>query len=272
MKEFKGYNLIEKANILKEYKNENLLYVDNKIVLKDDATEGYLESCEIETNEFDIACGSWACVTPKDSSVELLVRVYADGAWSKYLSYGTWELYKDNYYYDDKDDVAWINVDEIIVRNEKKATKVQYKVVLKKNGQESPRLSLVCITLRLQSVNSLELMQPLKEVKDVHLLPETVEYPVPRLNQNMVPVIGGEMCSATTTTMLLKYRGLDFADLAKTYSKVNEWGEFEHSYVATLVADPGHNAPTFGNWVYNTAVMGAFGFMLMLRECIHGKN
>ena len=36
MKEFKGYNLIEKANILKDYNNENLLYLDGKLVLKED--------------------------------------------------------------------------------------------------------------------------------------------------------------------------------------------------------------------------------------------
>ena len=260
MKEFKGYNLIEKANILKDYNNENLLYLDGKLVLKEDKQEGYVESCEIATDEFDIACGSWACVTPEGSSAELLVKVCVDGNWSKYFSYGVWQLYKDNYYYDDADEIAHINVDEILVKNGKKASAVQYKVVLRKEGKESPKLSLVCVTLRVQSVNSLALMKPLKEIKDIHLLPETVEYSVPRLNQNMVPVIGHEMCSATTTTMLLKYRGLDFSELAKTYKHHDTWGEFEHSYVAMLVADPGHNAPTFGNWVYNTAVMGAFGF------------
>ena len=77
------------------------------------------------------------------------------------------------------------------------------------------------------------------------------KYDVPKLNQNMVPVIGNQMCSATTTAMLLKYKGMDFSE--------ND-SEFEHRYVASLVADRGHNQPTYGNWVYNTVVMGGFGF------------
>ena len=67
----------------------------------------------------------------------------------------------------------------------------------------------------------------------------------------MVPVIGHEMCSATTTAMLLKFKGMSFKD---------KDSEFEHRYVASLVADEGHKSPTYGNWVYNTAVMGAFGY------------
>ena len=85
---------------------------------------------------------------------------------------------------------------------------------------------------------------------DVKGLPSIVWYDVPRLNQNMVPVIGHEMCSATTSAMLLKFKGFDFKD---------KDAEFEHRYVASLVADPGHRAPMYGNWVYNTAAMGAFG-------------
>ena len=44
MKEFKGYNLIEKANILKDYNNENLLYLDGKLVLKEDFRNYHYEN------------------------------------------------------------------------------------------------------------------------------------------------------------------------------------------------------------------------------------
>ena len=47
--------------------------------------------------------------------------------------------------------------------------------------------------------------------------------------------------------MLLKYKGLSFADK----------DEYEHRYIANLVVD--HSNDIFGNWVYNTVTMGAFG-------------
>ena len=50
--------------------------------------------------------------------------------------------------------------------------------------------------------------------------------------------------------MLLKYKGFDFT--GKGY-------DYEHEYMANLVADRGHNNPTYGNWSYNMITAGAFG-------------
>ena len=90
-------------------------------------------------------------------------------------------------------------------------------------------------------------------------LPSQADWDLPKLYQHDVRSVGGVICSPTTTTMLLKYRGLDFSEQAKTYKNASSWGVYEHGYIASLAADPGHNSPTYGNWTYNMAVAGAFG-------------
>jgi hypothetical protein len=77
---------------------------------------------------------------------------------------------------------------------------------------------------------------------------QEVVYDVPKLYQREVPQIGGSICSPTSVTMLLKYKGHSFTD--KGY-------DYEHEYIAIKAKDYGHDI--FGNWVYCVAVMGAHG-------------
>lgn len=236
-KVFRGHNCICDAHDLKDFTLENLAYVDEKIVLVDQSKEGVLLSPIVETLPFKEIVGSWACITTPESTCELMVSVGVNGKMSKFFTYGEWGLGKENIYYNQDDEDVKMSVDEIILKDGKLGTSFQFKVVMKKEA----KLSIVAMTLNLPDYE-----YPV----DVKGLPSIVWYDVPRLNQNMVPVIGHEMCSATTSAMLLKFKGFDFKD---------KDAEFEHRYVASLVADPGHHAPTFGNWVYNTATMGAFG-------------
>lgn len=239
---FHKINLIDDANTMFEGLNENVVLENNVIKLKDNEKEGFIESNEITCDGFTKMVCSWVAITDKTKTVEVMIKVRVDGVWSKYLSYGAWGLGRENYYYNDEDELAEIYVDEIYIKNGKQADGVKYKVILRKDELVSPELKNICVMLH-SNVNN----YPYEG--DNSNLPDIVEYNVPRLNQNIVPVIGEEMCSATTTAMLLKYHGFDFS----------EFDEFEHRYVADLVADPGHNAPTYGNWAFNTAVIGAFG-------------
>ena len=236
-KVFKGHNCICDAQDLKDFQLENLAYVNEKIEVVDKEKEGVLVSPVIETLQFKEIVGSWACITSADSTCELLVSVGVDGKMSKFFTYGEWGLGKENWYENQDDEDAKMSVDEIILKDGKLANSFQFKVIMKKDAQ----LSIIALTLNIPNYE-----YPV----DVKGLPSIVWYDVPKLNQNMVPVIGHEMCSATTSAMLLKFKGFDFKD---------KDAEFEHRYVASLVADPGHRAPTFGNWVYNTATIGAFG-------------
>jgi len=119
----------------------------------------------------------------------------------------------------------------------------QYKITLRRNTADvaSPVLSLVAVTLNIENYTY---------APSTAALPAQVDYDVPKLNQNEVPEIGNSICSPTTSTMLLKFKGFNFTD---------KDAQYEHRYIAGLVADRGHNNPTYGNWVYNTVTMGAFG-------------
>ena len=253
---FKGlattdHTIIDRASEFKgTYNNTEL--VNGVVVLKEGATEGSYVSQEFDTLGFETAVGSWNCITSKTCTAELQVSVYVGGEWSKFFTYGEWGLGKENYYYNQTDSKAKMSVDEIIISTGYKATKVKYQVILKRDAAnlESPKLSLVALTFTIPGYT-----YPV----DVTGLPNSVDYDVPKLYQHDVGVVGGVICSATTTTMLLKYKGYDFSKEAKTYSKVATWGAHEHGYIATLVADPGHNSPTYGNWTYNMATAGALG-------------
>ncbi|HQA19330.1 MAG TPA: C39 family peptidase, partial [Bacilli bacterium] len=160
--------------------------------------------------------------------------------WSDYLSYQPWGLGLQN---KGKDQTSSNNVakldDDIIVINNGKASAFQFKVVLRRNNltSPSPKVSLVCVTLEI----------PNYEYPIEADLPDFIDYDVPKLNQNIVPQIGNSICSPTSITMLLKYKGHSFI----------QYDEFEHRYIANLAKDYGNNI--FGNWVYNTVTASAFG-------------
>lgn len=226
--------------------------IDGKVVLKDGKTSGTYESIEFDTLNFDELVATWACVTSTKATAELEVSVYTKGSWTKYFTYGEWGLGKVNTYYNQNDTNASMKVDEILLSGSNLANKFKYRVTLRRDSADvaSPRLSLVAVTLNIPNYS-----YPV----DATNLPKKVDYELARLYQHDVKVIGGVICSATTTTMLLKYNGYDFSNEAKTYANASVWGEYEHGYIASLVADPGHNSPTYGNWVYNMVTAGAFG-------------
>ena len=219
---------------------------DGKVVLSSGATSGTYESRVFNTRKFKSLVGSWSCITSPNATIELEISVCVNGKWSKYFTYGVWGLGKDNYYYNQTDSATntKMSVDEIII-NSGSANACKYRVTLRRNNAttESPVLSLVCLAL---DISESDYTYPV----DVSSLPKSVDNEIPKLYQYDVPGIGGSICSATTTTMLLKWKGYSFKDKGKTY---------EHEYIASLVADPGHNSPTYGNWSYNMAVAGAYG-------------
>ena len=234
---FLNHNFIVRANELSKYKLENVRLNGNRLEVIDKNKKGIITSPVIETREFTELVGSWSAITTAESTAELKIAVKSGGVWSRYFTYGEWGLGGENLYYNQKDEKVHMLIDEILLNDGNTGTAFCFEVVLKKEA----KLSLVCITLQLPNYTY--------EV-DAKDLPDYVCYDVPCLNQNMVPVIGGEMCSATTSAMLLKYKGFDFKD---------KDSEFEHRYIASLVADNGHHSPTYGNWVFNTAVISAFG-------------
>lgn len=220
---------------------DKLEIVDGKLVLKDNILEAMYESPIIETQAFRSLVASWAAITSKNATVELKVKAQVNGTWSEYITYGKWGLGLQNESHDQNNGLIKLSTDEVMVINST-ATAIQYQVILRRTlaTTESPKLSLVSFALEIPGYSY---------YVDTSELPKSKCYEVPRLNQNVVPTIGNIICSATSTTMLLKYKGLDFTEYDK---------EYEHRYIASIVKDYGNNI--YGNWVYNTVTMGGYGF------------
>ena len=215
---------------------------NNRLVLKDGVTEATYVSDEIITKEFTSLVGSWAAISSTTSTCELFVSVKVGSTWSDYITYGKWGLGLENASYDQTNSLIKLVTDEVKVLNNQKGSAIKYKIVLKRNSTsvDSPALSLVSFALEIPSYSYYVRTSE---------LPDYVCYDVPRLYQQVVPTIGGSICSATSTTMMLNYKGLSFKDKDSLY---------EHRYMASIVRDYGNKI--YGNWVYNTAAMGGYGF------------
>lgn len=260
-----GGNTMEKSYEVKTFADPETIKVNHHLVL-DDAKNydtNYLENCHIEndvlilnegclegkylSNIFEVeptlsVVASWGALTSKEATAEIEVRVRVNGKWSMFFSYGAWGLGLENkpMATNTNDGMVKISTDEIIVMSGKTAEAIQYRVTLRRNETsiETPKLSFVALAIEYKNY----------EYKiNTSILPDRVDREVPKLNQNVVPVIGNSICSPTSSTMLLKYKGHDFS----------KYDEYENRYIANLARDYGNEI--FGNWVYCTVIMTSFG-------------
>ena len=212
---------------------------DGRIVLNDNAVVGTYYSEENNHRPFYEAVASWGAVTTKDATCELFVSVKVGDTYSDYISYGEWGLGLQNKCVGQRNNLIRLVEDEIKVLNSKEATGFKYKFVLRRTDAKTPSPEVFLIAFSFN-------MNNYSYSVDKSLLKDSVRYDVPQLYQHDVPGIGSIICSATSSTMLLKYKGHDF-------SKINV---LEHEYIAGLVKDYGNNI--YGNWVYNCVGMSAF--------------
>ncbi len=218
---------------------ENLVLDKDNLILEKGVLEGFYESPIIPSTLFSELIASWSAITNKNNSVEVMVKVKVESNWSKYFSYQPWSFGTQNKSFDDSDDLAKLATDELKVLNDKLGTHFQFKVILRRNkvSDVSPKLSLISITLKIPNY---------KYKVDVKGLPLFVDYDVPKLNQQRVKEIGNSICSPTSCTMLLMYKGEKFE------------GEHPHEKNARLFFD--HGANIFGNWVFNAVGMSSYGY------------
>lgn len=219
----------------------NTTITNKQLVLEDGKLEGTYESEVIYTLDFSSAVASWAALTSQEATVELEVRVLVNDNWSKYFSYGQWGLGLKNSVTNQNDSIAKLSTDEIIISNSKLANALQFRVTLNRTSLSSdlPKVNLLVAALEIPNYS-----YPV----DISNLKQTVDYAVPTLYQHDVPSIGNVICSPTSSTMLLKYKGHDFT---------NE-DTLEHRYIANLFYDNG-DFQAYGNWVYNTVGISSFG-------------
>ncbi len=221
-------------------KNNVEINKNGKLVLTEGSLLGTYTSKEINTIEFTEAVASWAALTSKTATCEVEVRLLVNGVWSDYITYGKWGLGLQNGSNDQTKNLIKLSTDEIIVLNSKKASAFQMKITLRRDTAniESPVVTLLALTLKFDNYTY---------TIDNNTLLGSKRYSVPKLYQHEVPTIGGIICSATCSTMLLNYKGHSFVGLAS----------YEHQYIASLVKDYINNI--YGNWVFNCVGMSAFG-------------
>ncbi len=213
---------------------------EGALVLAGDALTGEYNTGILNTLSFSSAVASWAAISSTSATVEVQIQVLVGSTWSRYFSYGIWGKGLQNKSYDASDAVASLNDDEIIVSASEKATAIRMKATLRRSAitDDSPRLRLLACTINVPGYT-----YPV----DISSLPQQVDYDVPKLYQHAVPTIGGIICSATSSTMLLKYKGHDFTSI----------DTLEHRYIAGIVRE--YNSGIYGNWVYNTVGISSFG-------------
>lgn len=218
------------------------LEVDNegKLVLSSGKTQGTYYSEEIDCHTFSEAVATWCATSSTTSTCELFVSLRVNGQFSEYITYGEWGLGLKNGSIDQTKDLIRLIDDEIKVLNNKYADGLKFKLVLKRKSasDESPKVSLVTFALNLTNYTY---------NFDKSLVKSSVKYDVPRLYQHDVPGIGGIICSVTSSTMMLKFKGYDFSNK----------NPLEHEYMAALLYD--YSNKMYGNWVFNCVGMSAFG-------------
>jgi len=220
----------------------NVTLLNNRLVLIDSALEGSYQSSIIETMDFESLVASWAATSALDATAELELKVRVNGQWSDFITYGEWGRGRENKCFDQNNNLIKLVEDEVSVKGSEAADAIIFKVTLRRStlSTNSPALALVSFALENSSYYfPVDISSALQEKR----------YDVPKLNQNVVPDIGNSICSATTSTMLLKYKGEDFSS----------YDEYEHRYIAKIVRE--YNSKIFGNWVYNTVGMSSFGYI-----------
>lgn len=230
-----SFNTSNMSNV--ELKNGRLELVSN-------ASYGTYTSDVLETITWESLVPTWTAISSKNATVEFQIRARVNGTWSSYISYcsGGWGLGLQNSSTNTSNSYIKLSTDEIVVLNSKSADAIQFKLILRRTSTSygSPSVSQVSFALKSAAFGG--------GSYSMSNLPTSVKYTVPKLYQQIVPTIGNSICSATSTTMLLKYKGLDFSS----------YDTYEHRYMAGIVRDYGNGI--YGNWVYNCVTMGGYGF------------
>lgn len=235
----KMHQVIHRAADLDPNRFDDVRIKDDKLVLAGGSSTGFYLSGVIETMDFNELVVSWAAVSSKYTTVEVMVQVRVEGEWSDFVTYHPWGFGLENKCHNQKNDLIELSTDEVKVLNKKYADAIIYKIILRGASTQSPELSL--ISFALNNPNYIYNV-------DLTGIPSETIYDVPKLYQGAVPQIGNSICSPTTSTMLLKYKGEDFS----------QFDEYEHRYIALKFKDYGNNI--FGNWVYNTVGISSYGY------------
>ena len=213
----------------------SLMYKNGGLTLTPGATEGTFISDEVYLGgSFDQMLASWNSYSDS-GTVEVSVSVRLDdGSYTGWYSWGKWSAIKElSGSASAEDENGEIDIDILSLKQPCRGY-VRFKVDIKQIKTNKPAPTVHNVTLACN-----------KQESALHAPDEDTykKLNVPYRRQTDVPVIGGSICSATSLSMILLYRGekgLEVEDVA--------WG----------VRDYG--AKKFGNWAYNVAYAGELGY------------
>lgn len=210
----------------------SVMFKNGGLTLVPGATEGTFISDEVYLGgSFKQMLASWNS-SSSGGTVEISVSVKLDdGSYTGWYSWGVWSaILGRSGSKSTEDENGEVGID-ILTLNKKCQGYVRYRIDIKKIKSNAP--IVYNVTLASDKGEPALPTPPNNYVK----------LDVPYRRQTDVPEIGGQICSATSLSMILLYlgeEGLDVADVA--------WG----------VRDYG--ASRFGNWAYNVAYAGELGY------------
>jgi len=218
---------------------ENTVIKGSKLVLADNKLSGSYTTDIIECAGFTECVGSYSATSSTTEICELKVRLRIKGTWTKYFTYGEFGKGLENGFSNQTSTSSKMVEDEIMVTSGS-ADAFQLQLILKRSSvnEKGPIVSLLALAIDYVTHNY---------SVDITGIKNEVKHDVPKLYQHSVPTIGNIICSVTSSTMLMLYRGYSFEGLA----------DYPHQYMAGILKDYGHNI--YGNWAYNCIGMSSFG-------------
>ena len=205
--------------------------LENGYLCLDGVKEGFFVSKPISVPECNVLLVSWNAYR-RGGSVEIMLSYQKeDGRFSEFFSYGYWGTKPASK--SCKNDDGRMDQDTLFTKCNTNCVVIKAVLTAGEDGSGDPRL------LRFAICGN---GKPYFTV-DKAALPEEVVLDVKPRSQMLIPEIGNIICSPTSTSMCMDYKGVDIPH-----------GEF-----AAMVFDHGDNI--YGNWLFNIAAAGEQGLI-----------
>ncbi|AFA48569.1 C39 family peptidase [Acetobacterium woodii] len=221
---------------------------DGAITLQAEALQGVYTSNVFNTSNFNKMVVSWSSDTPPGTLIQVEARVCENTTdssenWSDWLSWGQWGTYISSTSGTGITDspLAYLNVDTLVLKNDKTANKIQYRVILLSNTTGiTPSIRLISAAFR----NTFPGHEISKVYPDHPDLSNLAILNVPQLSQMVRdPAIADSICSPTSVAMILNYYGTSVTP------ETVAWGVYDNNA-----------QEDFGNWSFNTAYAASLGY------------
>lgn len=208
----------------------NGVKAENGYLQLDNCKEGAFVSEPISVPECDTLLISWNCYR-RGGSVEMMLSYQkANGSYSSFFSYGEWGTKPANK--SCKTEEGVMDQDTLMLPEKTKSVIIKAVLTAGTDGSGDPQLIRFGLTHNGTPNFTV----------DTSALPEEVILNVIPRSQMEVPVIGGIICSPTSTSMCMDYKGLSLPT----------------ADVAAMCFDYGDDI--YGNWLFNVACAGEQGF------------